>query len=55
MTERKCLSCLRIPCVCGKYPGMKIDDETLIDFATTCSNKGLRLKAEVILRRRGRG
>jgi len=50
--ERQCLDCLRIPCMCQEHPGMKIDDETLIDFAAHASNRGLALHAEVVLRKR---
>lgn len=47
----RCLECLREPCLCKDHSGMKIDDDTLIDFAT-CSNKGIRLTAEITLRKR---
>jgi hypothetical protein len=35
--------------MCEDYPGMKIDDETLIDYAVSCSSRGMALKAESIL------
>jgi hypothetical protein len=50
--SKRCLICLRIPCMCADYPGMQIDDDTLIDFATAASWKALRLRAEVLLRQR---
>jgi hypothetical protein len=40
--------------MCENWPGMKISDDTLIDFATTCSDRGLQLKAEKILCDRAR-
>jgi hypothetical protein len=53
MTKR-CLECLRVPCRCSEYKGMKIGDDTLIDFAVSCSDKGIALKAETVLLRRAR-
>ena len=49
---RSCLECLRTPCQCKQFPGTRVPDELLIDFATTCSGRGLRLHAEIILRQR---
>ena len=48
----RCLEYLRVPCRCKEYPGMKIADDELIDMAATCSNRGLRLNAEIVLRQR---
>jgi hypothetical protein len=38
--------------MCKEYPGMRIPDDDLIDMATRCSNAGIGLKAEIVLRQR---
>jgi hypothetical protein len=48
----KCLECLREPCCCAEYPGMKIPDDDLLDMATRASWAALRLRAEIVLRQR---
>jgi len=50
--RERCLQCLRMPCLCVAYPGMKISDDDLIDAATSCSSRAVRLKAEIVLRQR---
>lgn len=53
MSDHECLQCLmRVPCKCQDFPGMKIPDESLIDMATTCSDRGVALRAEIVLRKR---
>lgn len=44
-----------LPCdhsTCQKDPHVRVTDDTLISFATTCSNNDIRLGAEVALRKR---